>query len=91
MAIRIKLKYSDVEKTNKLLFVTTIFNLQNNLDIILFWMRYILGDEQDEIFIISLKLDIKDLYSHYNTGQPSIEVGILSRLIELTSSLLQVI
>lgn len=48
--------------------MAVILELRYKLDIIEFRMSKIHSAEQIDRFIISLKLDIEDLYSHYNNS-----------------------
>lgn len=59
----------DVKKINRLLIVTVILNYRYKLNIIVFWVSDLFANELVERFITSLKLDIENLYNHYNSGQ----------------------
>lgn len=80
LVTRMKTKYDkyweNIEKMNKLLFVTVILNLRYKLVVIEFWVNSVLGRVKASQFIKVLKSDIDDLYSHYsNSGQPSSAAG----------------
>ncbi|KAG2720188.1 hypothetical protein I3760_02G025500 [Carya illinoinensis] len=66
----------DVEKINRLLFVAIIFDLRYKLALIEFWTNFTMGVVKAAQFITTLKMDLDDLYSHYNnSGQSSSIAG----------------